>query len=155
MTQHLTLTSDLASWLTFDLHSDPGRTEAGPDTVVRCTHVVARVTAAYFCHLETNSASFSTPDPPQNCYLNVKKLSKTWHFFQNNCQKLSFFSKKLPFAIFLKKMKIFGNFKKNFKFLAIFWQSNGNFPEGQPWTQRHTSKYCYRDIIDPTTAIQQ
>ena len=35
-------------------------------------------------------------------------------------------------AIFWKKMKIFGNFfGKNVKFLAIFWQSNGNFPEGQ------------------------
>ena len=29
-------------------------------------------------------------------------------------------------------MTIFGNFfEKNVKFLAIFWQSNGNFPEGQ------------------------
>ena len=30
-------------------------------------------------------------------------------------------------------MKIFGFFffEKNVKFLAIFWQSNGNFPEGQ------------------------
>ena len=61
------------------------------------------------------------PDPPENCHLTVKKLPK-----------FSFFSKKLPMAIFLKKMKIFGNFfRKNVKFLAIFWQSNGNFPEGQ------------------------
>ena len=38
----------------------------------------------------------------------------------------------MPLAIFLKKMKIVGNFfGKNVKFLAIFWQSNGNFPEGQ------------------------
>jgi len=38
----------------------------------------------------------------------------------------------LPMAIFLKKMKILGNFfEKNVKFLEIFWQSNGNFPEGQ------------------------
>jgi len=40
---------------------------------------------------------------------------------------------KWPMAIFLKKrMKFFGSFFwKNVKFLAIFWQSNGNFPEGQ------------------------
>ena len=30
-------------------------------------------------------------DPPENCHLNVKKLPKTWHFFQKNWQKLSFF----------------------------------------------------------------
>ena len=35
-----------------------------------------------------------------------------------------------------EKMKIFGNFfEKNVKFLAIFWHSNGNFPEGQTWTK--------------------
>ena len=54
-----------------------------------------------------------------------KKIAKNFLFFQ----------KKLPMAIFLKKMKIFGNFFwKNVKFLAIFWQSNGNFPEGQTCT---------------------
>ena len=43
-----------------------------------------------------------------------------------------FIKKKMPMAIFLKKMKIFGNFFwKSVKFLPIFWQSNGNFPEGQ------------------------
>ena len=36
------------------------------------------------------------PDPPENCQLNVKKLPKTWHFSKKNCQKLSFFSTKLP-----------------------------------------------------------
>ena len=25
------------------------------------------------------------PDPPENCHLTVKKLPKTWHFFQKNC----------------------------------------------------------------------
>ena len=35
-------------------------------------------------------------DPPKNCHLTVKKLPKTWHFFKKNCQKFSFFSKKLP-----------------------------------------------------------
>ena len=49
-----------------------------------------------------------------------------------NCQKLDIFSKKLTMAILLKKMTIFVNFfEKNVKFLAIFGQSNGNFPEGQ------------------------
>ena len=55
------------------------------------------------------------PDPPENCHLTVKKLTKTWHFFQKNCQKLSFFQKYV-------------------KVLAIFWHSNGNFPEGQVHT---------------------
>ena len=41
-----------------------------------------------------------TPDPPENCHLTVKKWPKTWHFFQKNWQKLSFFSTKLPLAIF-------------------------------------------------------
>ena len=35
-------------------------------------------------------------------------------------------------AILLKKMTIFVNFfAKNVKFLEMFLQSNGNFPEGQ------------------------
>ena len=56
------------------------------------------------------------PDPPENCHLTVQKIAK-------NVTLL---------AIFLKKMKIFGNFFwKSVKFLPIFWQSNGNFPEGQ------------------------
>ena len=46
-------------------------------------------------------------------------------------------------AILLKKMKIFVNFfEKNVKFLAIFWQSNGNFPEGQVGTVQS----AYMDI---------
>ena len=40
-----------------------------------------------------------------------QKIAKNLTFFQKKCQKSSFFSKKLP--------------------LAICWQSNGNFPEGQ------------------------
>ena len=42
-------------------------------------------------------------------------------------KNLTFFSKKLP------KIDIFlGNvLEKNVKYLSIFWQSNGNFPEGQ------------------------
>ena len=55
-----------------------------------------------------------------------------------NCQKRHF-KKKLPkIFIFFKKITIFFNFfEKNVKFLAIFWQSNGNFPEGQ---NSHTLK---------------
>ena len=61
--------------------------------------------------------------------LTVKKLPKT---FQKNCQKFKKKLKKLPMAIFLNFVLIFGNvFEKNVKFLAIFWQSNGNFPVGQ------------------------
>ena len=39
---------------------------------------------------------------------------------------------KIDNGSFVEKMTIFVNFfEKNVKFLAIFWQSNGNFPEGQ------------------------
>ena len=52
----------------------------------------------------------------------MSKMPKTWHFFKKKCQ-WQFFWKKWKFlAIFLKKYV---------KFLAIFWHSNGNFPEGQ------------------------
>ena len=36
-----------------------------------------------------------------------------------------------PLAILLKKMTNFVHFFLNIKFFAIFWHSNGNFPEGQ------------------------
>ena len=53
---------------------------------------------------------------------------------------------KLPFdcqKIFLKKMKIFANFfEKYVKFLAIFWQSNGNFPEGHVWIFLQSNHKC-------------
>ena len=44
-----------------------------------------------------------------------------------------FFEKNENFwQLFLKKCLVFGNFfEKDIKFLAIFWHSNGNFPEGQ------------------------
>ena len=35
-------------------------------------------------------------DPSENCHLNVKKIVKNLTFKKKNCQKLSFFSKKLP-----------------------------------------------------------
>ena len=48
---------------------------------------------------------------------------------------MSFLSLKLPLAIFWKKNNFLSIFLKiNVKFLAIFWQSNGNFPEGQDLT---------------------
>ena len=34
---------------------------------------------------------------------------------------------------------------KKIKFLAIFWQSNGNFPEGQPHTH-HSLLFCIRPL---------
>ena len=92
-----------------------------------------------FCGDQTIFAS----DPPENCHLTVKKLAKTWLFF--NCQKFPFFSKKLPMAILLKNDNFCQFFWKNVKFLAIFWQSNGNFPEGhlgshQSWESLHWSR---------------
>ena len=56
-------------------------------------------------------------------------LSKTWHFFKKNCQKLSFKKKsqlKRQFLAIKKKKK------------ASFWHSNGNFPECQEVTVRST-----------------
>ena len=64
--------------------------------------------------------SHFTPDPPENYHLNVKKIPKTWHFFQKNWQKLSFFSTKLPMAIFGKKKRKFWQFY--FEKMSSFWQ---------------------------------
>ena len=68
-------------------------------------------------------------NPPENCHLNVRKLPKTWNFFQKNWKKLSF-STKLPLANFLKKLKIFFQFywkKCQFfgNFLTFNWQFSG------------------------------
>ena len=38
-------------------------------------------------------ALWSSDDPPENCHLNVKN-ARNLTFFQKNCQKLSFFTKK-------------------------------------------------------------
>ena len=68
-----------------------------------------------------------------------KKIDKTWHFFKKIDKNCLFFSTKLPMAILLKKMTIFGKFfEKNVKFLAMFWHSNGNFPEGQVFCMLHS-----------------
>ena len=102
-------------------------------------------------------ATFSLPVPHYtemiiNCIIwSLGKLTLRKHdnWMSKNCQKLSlkkcqnylFFSKKL------KKMKIFGNFfEKNVQFLAIFWQSNGNFPEGQMTTN---SRVFYNHVMCP------
>ena len=74
-------------------------------------------------------------DSPENCHLNVKKLPKTCHFFQKNCQNFfSFWKKNENFWHFLGKMS---------KLLAIFWQSNGNFPESQLGTRLNVQNYTY------------
>ena len=68
----------------------------------------------------------SQPDPPENCHLTVKKLPKTWLFFFN-CQKFSFFSKKLPLAIFLKKRQFLAIKKKKSSFWQFFDSQNTIF----------------------------
>ena len=86
---------------------------------------------------------------PKNCHLNVKKLPKE-HIFFKNCPKLSFFSKKLRMAFFFFKWQFF-TIKKNI-FLAIFWHSNGNFPEGHvsicwtSWTKVEKRKCSISDF---------
>ena len=75
-------------------------------------------------------------------------LRKIAIWLSKNCQKLDIFSKKLTKIVlffnkiangnFVEKMTIFVNFfEKNVKFLAIFWQSNGNFPKGQVKTKAY------------------
>ena len=111
-------------------------------------NVANRDTMSYFTWWGSNTTEVGRTgaDPPENCQVNVKKLPKTWYFFQKIAKNLTFFSKKLPkIFIFFKKIAN-GNFfeknenfwqffwKKKVKFLAIFWQSNGNFQEGQPHT---------------------
>jgi len=67
------------------------------------------------------SVFYFQPDHLENCHLNAKKLPK-----------IVIFSTKLLMAILLKKNDNYGNFfEKMSSFLAIFWHSNGNFPEGQ------------------------
>ena len=66
------------------------------------------------------------------CYIDIS----TWPSgkLPFDCQKIDknlTFKKKIAkiFNFFQKIAN--GNFLKKLKFLAIFWQSNGNFPEGQ------------------------
>ena len=85
-----------------------------------------------------------------------RKLKKKFFLIAKNCH---FFKKKLPklcccfLAIF--KKDIFWQFKKKRReFLAIFWHSNGNFPEGQLiisfWVR---NAYKMLDLIYPLTLI--
>ena len=63
---------------------------------------------------------------PISLYLILRKIAiwmpKFFIFFKKNCH----------WQFFWKNVKFFGNFfGKMSSFLAIFWQSNGNFPEGE------------------------
>ena len=78
------------------------------------------------------------PDPPENCHLTVKKLPKTWHFFKKIAKIFHFFQKNCQWKFFSKKLK----------FLAIFWHSNGNFPEGQLLTEL-VSQMSHLDKTEP------
>ena len=63
---------------------------------------------------------------------NCQKIAKNWTFFSKTLTKIVIFFNKIANGNFVEKMTIFVNFfEKNVKFLAIFWQSNDNFPEGQ------------------------
>ena len=80
--------------------------------------------------------------------LTLRKIAKNLTFFQNKLPKIFIFFKNI-YAFFLKKMKIFGNFFwKNVKFLAIFWQSNGNFPEGQYYTSTRLRRLTLTGMSD-------
>ena len=66
-----------------------------------------------------------TPDPPENCHLNVKEIAKNLTFVQNNCQNCHSFPKKNCHWLTLRKIN-----SKKWQFLAIFWkkcQVFGNF----------------------------
>ena len=70
--------------------------------------------------------SWWVPDPPENCHLTVKKLPKTWHFYNKIAQNFHFFHwqffwKKWKFLaiFFLKKCQVFDNF------LTVKWQFSG------------------------------
>ena len=58
---------------------------------------------------------------------NCQKLD----IFQQNWQKLSFFQQIANGNFLEKNYNFWQLFWKNVKILAIFWQSNGNFPEVQ------------------------
>jgi len=77
-----------------------------------------------------------------------------------------------PLTILLKKMAIFGYlkkkgnfFRKNVKFLAFFWHSNGNFPEGQLGTDwnidhslqtkmKYSDTWCNHQLTNSCTSNQ-
>ena len=93
--------------------------------------------SVYELHLLSTNSKIKMPreqttcmyvsDPPENYHLTVKILPKTWHL-KIKLTKIFIFFNKIALAILLKN----DNFcqLKKVKFLAIFWHSNGNFPEG-------------------------
>ena len=66
----------------------------------------------------------------QDLELTLRKIA-IW--LSKNCQKLDIFSKKIAknFHFFQKNCHFWQLKNFFFKILAIFWHSNGNFPEGQ------------------------
>ena len=80
-----------------------------------------------------------TRTPGRSCWgLTLRKIA---YWMSKNCQKLTFFLNWQKLSFFQQNcqwqfcwkiwqfLSIF--FEKNVKILAIFWQSNGNFPDGQ------------------------
>ena len=58
-------------------------------------------------------------DPPENCHLNVNSLPNTWHFFQKNWQKLSFFQQNCQWQFCWKKWLFLSILLKK---MSSFWQ---------------------------------
>jgi len=72
------------------------------------------------------SGKFDCQKIAKNLTFFFNKIDKNCHYFQQNCH----------WQFWWKKMTIFVNFfLKKMSSLAIFWQSNGNFPEGQVWSR--------------------
>ena len=64
-----------------------------------------------------SNTSLCESDPPENCHLNVKKLT----FFEKDWQKLSFFA----IANFFEKKTIFVNFFEKMSIFTFKWQFSG------------------------------
>ena len=81
------------------------------------------------------SSCYQARDVRTGVIMAVKQV-RSGEYLHQGCQGSLLTLRKIAnwmsLAILLKKMIIFVNFfEKNVKFLAIFWQSNGNFWEGQ------------------------
>ena len=107
-------------------------------------------------------------------YLNEVERDKPWPFlvqFHSNGELIYCYAKwcsdgcfwtwppeKLPFdyqkisknLTFKKKISKIFHFSKNVKFLELFWQSNGNFPEGQFWTLVGGFYKCNKSFKQPS-----
>ena len=91
----------------------------------------------------------------KRCYQSIDRRSvHIWPFgkLTFECQKIAknlafkkkkivIFFNKIANGNFVEKMTIFVFFFLNVKFLAIFWHSNGNFPEGQIHTTMTLTLY--------------